>query len=50
MLLWVKIINHGINKLNTNRDSGAGSTFKKGGKVKRNTGNDVAAKMDAKDT
>ena len=37
-------------RLNTKRDKGAGSTPKKGGRVKRNTGKDTAAKIDASDT
>ena len=32
-----------MSRLNTKRDKGAGSTPKKGGRVKRNTGKDTAA-------
>ena len=39
-----------MSRLNTKRDKGAGSTPKKGGRVKRNTGKDTAAKIDASDT
>ena len=36
-----------MSRLNTKRDKGAGSIFKKGGKVKRKIGKDTAAKIDA---
>ena len=39
-----------MSRLNTKRDKGAGSIFKKGGKVKRKIGKDTAAKIDASDT
>ena len=44
------MINHGINKLKTISESGAGFTPKKGGNIKRKIGNETEAKIEAKET
>lgn len=44
------MINQGTKRLNTIKDKGAGSIPKNGGKINKNIGRDVAAKIDAKDT
>ena len=46
----MKVINHGINKLKTISESGAGFVPKKGGNRRRKIGKETEAKMEAKET
>ena len=50
LLLWVKIINHGTNKLNTIIDREAGGKPKKGGSKRSRIGNEHEAIIEARET